>query len=115
LRAQRFRRWHHRQLLKLFESVDVLLAPATPCPAHLLGEETITLKGRKIPARAAAGLLTAPLSLVGPPVICAPVGLSGGLPVGLQIVAAPWREDLCFRVARVLERGGIAKFTVAKG
>lgn len=115
LQAQRFRRWHHRQLLNLFESVDVLLAPATPCPAHRIGEETITLNGSMIPARAAAGLLTAPLSLVGPPVICAPVGTLRGLPVGLQIIAAPWREDLCFRVARVLEREGIAKFKVAQG
>ena len=114
LQAQRFRRWHRRQLLKLFESVDVILAPATPCPAHLIGEETITLNSSKVPARAAAGLLTAPLSLVGPPVICAPMGMLAGLPVGLQIIAAPWREDLCFRVARTLERKEIAKFVVAK-
>lgn len=110
LQAQRFRRWHHRQLLKLFESVDVLLAPATPAPAHRSGEESIVLQGSAVPARAAAGLLVAPLSLAGLPVICAPVGMVEGLPVGMQVIAAPWRENLCFRVARALEREGIAGF-----
>ena len=112
VQAQRFRRWHHRQLMKLFETVDVVLAPATPSPAHRIGEKEITVRDMKLPARAAAGLLAAPLSLVGVPVLCAPVGSLNDLPVGLQIIAAPWREDLCFRVARELERKGIAKFIV---
>jgi Asp-tRNA(Asn)/Glu-tRNA(Gln) amidotransferase A subunit family amidase len=30
----------------------------------------------------------------------------------MQIIAAPWREDLCFRVARALERAGIAQPTL---
>lgn len=113
LQAQRFRRWHHRQLMKMFETVDVVLAPATPSPAHRIGEKEITVRDMKLPARAAAGLLAAPFSLVGLPVLCAPVGILNGLPVGLQIIAAPWREDLCFRVACELERRGIAKFVVA--
>jgi 1-carboxybiuret hydrolase len=111
IQAQRFRRWHHQQLLKLFESVDVILAPTTPSPAHRLGDEAIDIRGKQIPARAAAGLLVAPFSLVGVPVISAPVGTLRGLPVGMQIIAAPWREDLCFRVADALERAGIARFT----
>jgi AtzE family amidohydrolase len=110
IQAQRFRRWHHKQLLKIFESVDILLAPTTPSPAHCIGEEAIAVRGKRIPARAAAGLLVAPFSLVGAPVICAPIGKLRGLPVGLQIIAAPWREDLCFRVARMLEREGVAAF-----
>lgn len=113
IQAQRFRRWHHRQLLKLFESVDIILAPTTPSPAHRIGDEAVDIRGKQVPARAAAGLLVAPFSLVGVPVISAPVGTVRGLPVGMQIIAAPWREDLCFRVARALERAGIARFTPA--
>ena len=30
------------------------------------------------------------------------------MPIGVQIIAAPWREDLALRVARALERDGIA-------
>ncbi len=57
VQAQRFRRWHHRQLMKLFETVDVVLAPATPSPAHRIGEKEVTVRDMKLPARAAAGLL----------------------------------------------------------
>ena len=113
VQAQRFRRWHHKQMLRLFQSVDVLVAPATPTPAHRIGEENIELRGKKVPARGAAGLLVAPFSLVGVPVVCAPIGSLRGLPVGLQIIAAPWREDLCLRLARVFEKEGIARFTPA--
>ena len=114
VQAQRFRRWHYRQLMKLFETVDVVLAPATPTFAHRIGEKYVAVHELKLPARAAAGLLTAPWSLAGLPVLCAPVGMLNDLPVGLQIVAAPWREDLCFRVAWELERTGAAKFVAAR-
>ena len=36
------------------------------------------------------------------------LGTPGGLPIGVQIIAAPWREDLCVRVAAALERAGVA-------
>jgi aspartyl-tRNA(Asn)/glutamyl-tRNA(Gln) amidotransferase subunit A len=47
---------------------------------------------------------TRPFSYLGLPVVTLPGGRSaGGLPVGLQIVAAPWREDLAAAVAARLE------------
>ena len=102
LQAQRVRRWYYRKVMQLFESVDVILAPATPRPAQKIGQDTITVRGREMLARPNAGLLTQPISCIGLPVICAPVGKVDDLPVGMQIIAAPWREDLCFRVARAL-------------
>jgi len=36
-RAQKFRRWYRAQVLELFKSVDVIIAPATPCVAPKLG------------------------------------------------------------------------------
>ena len=96
-------------VLRAFDTVDVILAPATPLVAQRIGQETMLLRGQELQARASAGLLTQPLSCVGFPVICAPVGDLEGLPVGMQIVAPPWREDLCFRVARALERRGVAR------
>jgi len=102
LQAQRVRRWYYRLVMKLFETVDVILAPATPRPAQKIGQETFTIRGREMLARPNTGLLTQPISCIGLPVICAPVGKVDGLPVGMQIVAAPWREDHCFRVARAL-------------
>jgi len=104
LQAQRVRRWYYRQVMNLFEKVDVILAPATPRPAQRIGQESFAIRGREMPARPNAGLLTQPISCIGLPVVCAPVGKVEGLPVGMQIIAAPWREDLCFRVAHELEQ-----------
>jgi AtzE family amidohydrolase len=110
LQAQRVRRWYYRQAMEVFRDVDVILAPATPRPAHRIGEEWITIRGEKQLARPSTGLLTQPISCIGLPVVCAPVGKVDGLPdldrplpVGMQIIAAPWREDLCFRVAHAFE------------
>jgi len=103
LQAQRVRHWYYRKVMALFERVDVILAPATPRPAQRIGQDTITVRGRRMLARPNAGLLTQPISCIGLPVICAPVGKVDGLPVGMQIIAAPGREDHCFRVARALE------------
>jgi aspartyl-tRNA(Asn)/glutamyl-tRNA(Gln) amidotransferase subunit A len=103
LQAQRVRRLYYRGVMKLFESVDVILAPATPRPAHRIGQELFTIRGVEMPSRANVGLLTQPISCIGLPVVVAPAGEVDGMPVGMQIIAAPWREDHCFRVAAALD------------
>ena len=118
VQAQRVRRSVYRHCMSLFDHVDVILAPATPRPAHRIGTEFFAIRGRQLPARPNTGLLTQPISCIGLPVIAAPIGRvdtgDGALPIGLQIIAAPWREDLCFRVARALEARGVAQFQPAK-
>ena len=61
------------------------------------------------------GLLTQPLSFVGLPVVSVPVARPGSLPIGVQLIAAPWREDLALRAAAFLEREGVAASPVAGG
>jgi 1-carboxybiuret hydrolase len=61
-----------------------------------------------MPLRASLGLLAQPISCIGLPVLVAPVARAGALPMGVQIIAAPWREDLCFRVAATLAAIGAA-------
>jgi Asp-tRNA(Asn)/Glu-tRNA(Gln) amidotransferase A subunit family amidase len=83
-----------------------LLAPATPFSAPAVGSSTVLLNGQTVPVRAAAGLLTQPISFIGLPVAVAPVAapVAGRPPApGVQIIAAPWREDLCLRVAAAIE------------
>lgn len=110
LAAQRFRAWYRRQVLALFEGVDVIIAPATPLPAPLIGEQAMTLGGATVPLRPNIGLYTQPLSFIGLPVVCAPCGVTAaGLPVGVQVIAAPWREDAALAAAAALERLGIAR------
>ena len=94
--------------------VDILIAPATPCAAPTLGTEWLTLNGQRLPARASLGLLTQPISLIGLPVCAVPVwGCHPTLPIGVQIIAAPWREDLVLRVAHHLQLAGIVHAPVA--
>jgi aspartyl-tRNA(Asn)/glutamyl-tRNA(Gln) amidotransferase subunit A len=106
LQAQRFRQWYRQAFSALFEKADVLIAAATPFCATPIGQETITLNGQALPLRPSLGLLTAPLSFIGVPVVSVPVRRAGPLPIGVQLIAAPWREDQAFRVAAYLEREG---------
>jgi AtzE family amidohydrolase len=106
VQAQRVRRWFSEQAAEVFRSFDILLAPATPCAATLIGQETLELGGHSYPARPSLGLLTQPLSCIGLPVVSVPVCHKGALPIGVQIVAAPWRETLALQVSAHLERIG---------
>ncbi|WP_043833778.1 AtzE family amidohydrolase [Muricoccus aerilatus] len=114
-RAQRFRRWYRERVLALFDNVDILLAPSTPCRAPAIGQATIVMDGATLPLRPNIGVFTQPISFIGLPVCAVPVWLDGGLPLGVQVIAAPWREDLALRVARALERAGAVGCRVAAG
>jgi AtzE family amidohydrolase len=113
-RAQKFRRWYRAQVLELFKSVDVIIAPATPCVAPKLGQQTFVLDGIELPVRANIGIHTQPISFIGLPVVAAPVPLDP-MPIGVQIIAAPWREDIALRVAYALERMGVVAAPRPKG
>ena len=92
-------------MLKLFEGVDAIIAPATPFPAPRIGQQTMMLEGAEVPLRPNIGVYTQPISFIGLPVVAVPVPLEP-LPIGVQIVAAPWREDVALRVAHALEQAG---------
>jgi len=112
--AQRVRRAFALEAAALFRDVDVLLAPATPCVAPAIGTEWLTIHGERVPARPSLGLLTQPVSCIGLPVCAVPVwGCHETMPIGVQVIAAPWREDLVLRVARHLESAGVAQAPVA--
>ncbi len=107
VQAQKFRRWYQARVLELFKEVDVILAPVTPCAAPAIGQKTFVLDGKEIPLRPNIGIYTQPISFIGLPVVAVPVPLKP-LPVGVQVIAAPWREDVALRVAHALERSGAA-------
>lgn len=113
-RAQKFRRWFRAAVHALFVEVDVILAPSTPCRAPRSGQKTFVLDGVTLPVRPNIGVFTQPISFIGLPVVAVPVWPDAGLPLGVQIIAAPWREEAALRVARHLEREGIVKSPVAK-
>lgn len=110
LRAQRFRRIYRDRVNALFQHWDVLLAPATPVSAPVIGTEWLDINGQQQPCRPSLGLLTQPISFAGCPVVAAPMWPTGtgGMPIAVQIIAAPWREDLALRAAFALQRAGVA-------
>jgi AtzE family amidohydrolase len=112
LQAQRIRRRFYDEALEAFSRFDLLIAPATPCPAPLLNQATITIDGQEMPTRPNLGVLSQPLSAIGLPVLTVPIQVGGGLPIGVQIVAPPWREDLAFQAAARLQRAGVASAPV---
>jgi aspartyl-tRNA(Asn)/glutamyl-tRNA(Gln) amidotransferase subunit A len=107
VKAQVFRRWYRERVLELFERYDAILAPATPCTAPEIGQQTFTLDGVEFPVRPNLGIYTQPISFIGLPVAAVPLPLTP-LPIGVQIIAAPWREDVALRIAHALEHMGVA-------
>lgn len=103
-KAQRVRRRFLEQAKAAFDRYDVLLAAATPVSAPKLGATTMTIGKSDVPVRAGLGLLTQPISFIGLPACSVPVPMpSATLPIGVQVIAAPWREQDCFTAACILE------------
>ncbi|MDM0038941.1 AtzE family amidohydrolase [Variovorax sp. J22G21] len=113
-RAQRVRRLYAERVAKLFERFDILLAASTPCAATPIGAEWFDINGHQLPVRPNMGVLTQPISCIGLPVCGVPVwGAHASLPIGVQVIGAPWREDLVLRVAAALESAGVVQSPVA--
>jgi AtzE family amidohydrolase len=106
IRAQKFRRWYRDEVLKLFEDFDAILAPATPCTAPVIGQKTFVLDGVELPVRPNIGIYTQPISFIGLPVVAVPVPLDP-MPIAVQVIAPPWREDIALRIAYALEQAGV--------
>ena len=112
--AQKFRRWYRERVLGLFRDVDAIVAPSSPCTAPKIGQQTFIIDGVEMPVRPNLGIYTQPISFIGLPVTAVPVPLDP-LPTGVQIIAAPWREDVVLRVAHALEQAGVAAAPRPKG
>ena len=126
-RAQRFRAWYRDQVRAVFRDVDVLLAPTTPWPAPAIGQEMSVFDGADVPTRPMMGIFTQPLSFIGLPIVSVPLYMGapqlkdpqtptrpGALPVGVQVIAAPWNECAALRVAAALEAAGVVAAPVAE-
>jgi len=110
VQAQRARRWFHDEMMRRFAEVDLVIAPATPCTAPLIGQKSLEVRGETVPLRPSLGLFTQPISCIGLPVVVVPVR-GRTLPIGVQLIAPPWREDICLRAAQVLQEMGACSAT----
>ncbi|MCY3997250.1 MAG: AtzE family amidohydrolase [Rhodobacter sp.] len=106
-RAQKLRRRVSSELLDLQRDQDILIAPATPCPAFPLGTDHWDVAGVSLPIRLGIGMFTQALTLTGAPIaVMCRRGSGSGLPVGIQIIGRPFEEASVLRAARRLERTG---------
>lgn len=112
LQAQRFRQWYRDRVRELFAQVDIILAPTVPCVAPLIGQTTWVLDGVEMLVRPNVGLFTQPLSFVGLPIVSVPLHRPGQLPLGVQVIGAPYQEALVLRVAAFLEAQGVVSAPV---
>lgn len=114
-KAQKLRRDFREKVLRLFADVDAILAPSTPMHAPKIGQKLAKLGGVEMPLRPHLGIFTQPFSFIGLPVVSVPIWLPNAtLPMGVQIIAPPWREDIALRIAHQLEQSGAAAAPVAK-
>ena len=88
----------------MFAEVDLLVTPTTPTAAPTIAELTKDLTALR-PAELKLLRNTRPFNVWGVPAISVPCGVTkSGLPIGLQIVGAPWREDVVLRMAYAYEQ-----------
>jgi len=106
--AQRVRAAWRAQALAAFEHVDCFLTPTLPCVAPLIGQASMVVDGETLPTRPMLGVFTQPISCIGLPAMAVPLARPDGMPLSVQLVAAPWREDILFRVAQALVAAGVA-------
>lgn len=94
---------YRRRMASLFEEFDIVLTPTNAVPAFPLGNRPHSIDGRPVGALWGAFPFTAPFNVAGTPAITIPYGQAGGLPIGVQLAAAPYREQVLLDLAEELE------------
>ena len=99
-RALKVRTLIKRDFDQAFEKVDVLVTPTAPTPAFRLGEkleDPLTMY--------LSDILTISVNLAGVPALSLPCGFTrAGLPIGLQVIAKPFGEEVLFRAGAAYEQ-----------
>ena len=99
LRAQKVRTLIKRDFDQAFAELDIIIGPTSPTTAFDLGERLDDPMAMYL-----SDLMTLPASLAGLPCLSVPCGFAGGLPVGLQLIAAPFEEARLLGAAHAYER-----------
>ena len=106
LTAREWLQTNSRRLISWWQEFDLLVTPTIAEPPPLLGQMVSTSDNPMGGLLRAAGLVpfTPPFNVSGQPAISLPLHWSAnGLPIGVQLIAAPNREDVLIQVAAQLE------------
>lgn len=98
-KAQQVRTLLIEDFTKAFEQVDAIITPASPTPPWKLGAKLNNPLSMYL-----SDIFTVHTNLTGHPGLSVPVGFSGGLPVGMQIIGPHFSEDLLFRIGHTYEQ-----------
>jgi aspartyl-tRNA(Asn)/glutamyl-tRNA(Gln) amidotransferase subunit A len=102
--AQRIRTLFRRDFGALWHKIDILAVPTTPITAPLLTQTTVQIGDQQENTRMASTRLVRAINFLGEPALSMPFGKTGtGLPIGLQLISAPFTEPKLLQVARTLE------------
>ena len=102
--AQRQRKLLLDEFRKLFQDIDSLLTPSTPITAPRIGQTEITLDGTQHNTRILTTRFARGINVLGFPALSIPCGTSTeGLPIGLQIIARPFEDNLALMLGTILE------------
>ena len=102
--AQRQRKLLLDEFRKLFQDIDSLFTPSTPITAPRIGQTEITLDGTQHNTRILTTRFARGINVLGFPALSIPCGTSTeGLPIGLQIIARPFEDNLALMLGKLLE------------
>ncbi len=99
LKAQKARDLIKKDFQKIFEKVDLILSPVSPCVAFKIGEKINNPLSMYL-----TDVYTTPTSLAGLPAMSIPCGMVDGLPVGLQIIGKHFHEEDIFQIGKHIEK-----------
>jgi aspartyl-tRNA(Asn)/glutamyl-tRNA(Gln) amidotransferase subunit A len=98
-KAQKVRTLIKQEFDKAFEKYDAIITPTSPTIAFKLGEKMGNLMQMYL-----SDVCTLPINIAGIPAISIPAGFSNNLPVGMQIMAKPFNEEMILRIAFAYEQ-----------
>ena len=105
LKAQKVRTLIRRDFEQAFKECDLIVTPTAPTTAFMIGEKTSDPLQMYL-----SDIFTISVNLAGLPAMVIPCGYdSRDLPIGLQIIGAPFSEEAIFRAADAYERAGVFK------
>ena len=99
LKAQKVRTIIRREFDVAFERYDALVTPTSPTVPFRLGEKLDDPVQMYL-----SDVCTLPINIAGVPAISVPAGFADGLPIGMQIIARPFAEEIALRIAHAYQQ-----------
>jgi aspartyl-tRNA(Asn)/glutamyl-tRNA(Gln) amidotransferase subunit A len=105
INGQRLRTLFRREMDRVWEKVDILATPTTPVTAPPIDVQTVKIGTTEESVRMASTRLLRGINFLGEPALSMPCGKAeSGLPIGLQLISAPYADEKLLTIAKMLER-----------